>query len=101
VVTSTGVKPKLLRVLQERQIERLGSSQTLHVDFRLLAATTATYPRWLPPGISHRFVLPAQYFSIQLPLFVSAEDIHDLVWHFVARYAKRMNKRIEPFRQKI
>jgi formate hydrogenlyase transcriptional activator len=94
------LQPKLLRVLQEQKIERLGSSQTLHVDFRLIAAT-----HWnLPELVAHRrFRIDLYYrlnvFPIQLPaLRDRPEDIHDLAWHFVARYAKRMNKRIETIR---
>src|ERR1700730_3781360 len=94
------LQPNLLRVLQEQEFERLGSSQTLHVDFRLIAAT-----HWnLPELVAHRrFRIDLYYrlnvFPIQLPaLRDRPEDIHDLVWHFVARYAKRMNKRIETIR---
>jgi len=91
------LQPKLLRVLQEHQIERLGSAQTLHVDFRLVAATHRNLPEMVA---DRRFRIDLYYrlniFPIQLPaLRDRPEDIHDLVWHFVARYAKRMNKRIE------
>jgi formate hydrogenlyase transcriptional activator len=91
------LQPKLLRVLQEHQIERLGSAQTLHVDFRLLAATHRNLPEMVT---DRRFRIDLYYrlnvFPIQLPaLRDRPEDIHDLAWHFVARYAKRMDKRIE------
>src|SRR3982074_3492657 len=94
------LQPKLLRVLQERKIERLGSAQTHYIDFRVIAATH----RNLPEMVAHRhFRIDLYYrlnvFPIQLPaLRDRPEDIPDLVWHFVARYAKRMNKRIASIR---
>jgi formate hydrogenlyase transcriptional activator len=94
------LQPKLLRVLQEQKIERLGNAQTFHIDFRLVAATHRNLAEMIA---DRRFRMDLYYrlnvFPIHLPaLRDRREDIHDLAWHFVARFAKRMNKRIETIR---
>jgi formate hydrogenlyase transcriptional activator len=91
------LQPKLLRVLQEGEFERLGSTQTQRVDVRVVAATNAD----LCKSVSEkRFRADLYYrlnvFPIALPaLRDRAEDIPSLVRHFVAKYSGRMHKRIE------
>src|SRR6202008_1705725 len=91
------LQPKLLRVLQEQEFERLGSSQTTRVNVRVVAATS----RDLPQMVANReFRIDLYYrlnvFPVRLPaLRERAEDIALLVPHFVNLCAKRMKKRVE------
>ena len=91
------LQAKLLRVLQEQEFERLGSTRTIRADFRLVAATHRDLHEMAETG---RFRSDLYYrlnvFPIEIPpLRDRAEDIPLLVWHFVRKYAQRMNKRIE------
>ena len=86
----------LLRVLQEKEITRVGGHQTIKVDFRCIAATNKDLETMIKDG---RFRPDLYYrlnvFRIEIPpLRERREDIPPLVNHFVGKYAAAMNKRI-------
>ena len=91
------LQSKLLRVLQEQEFERLGSTRTLRVDVRLVAATN----RNLEQMVSDKQFREDLYFRLNVfpiripPLRERKRDIPLLVRHYVEKYAQRMNKRIE------
>ena len=91
------LQPKLLRVLQEQEFERLGSSHTRRVDVRLIAATNHDLSRMVAEG---RF-RPDLFYRLNVfpiivpPLRERVEDIPLLARYFANKYARRMNKRIE------
>ena len=91
------LQPKLLRVLQEREFERLGSARTIQTDARLVAATNLDLARMVEKG---KFRADLFYrlniFPVQIPpLRERTKDIPLLVQHFVQHYAERMNRVIE------
>jgi formate hydrogenlyase transcriptional activator len=91
------LQPKLLRVLQEQEFERLGSNRTHKVDVRLIAATHRNLALMVRQGtFRDDLYYRLNVFPIQVPaLRQRTEDIPKLVWHFIGLYAQRMNKRIE------
>jgi len=91
------IQPKLLRALQEREFERLGSTRTKKVDVRLVAATN----RDLEKMIENREFRSDLYYRLNVfpiripPLRERPEDIPLLVRYFAQKYGRRMEKRIE------
>ena len=90
------LQSKLLRVLQEQEFERLGSTRTIHVDVRLVAATN----RDLAQMVAEKQFRSDLYYRLNVfpitapPLRERAEDIPSLVRYFAQKYGQRMNKEI-------
>jgi len=91
------LQPKLLRVLQDQEFERLGSTRTLKVDVRIVAATNRDLARGMA---AHEFRADLFYRLNVFPIHVPAlrdrpEDIPLLVRYFVQKFAQRMQHKIE------
>jgi formate hydrogenlyase transcriptional activator len=93
---SLELQPKLLRAVQEQEFERLGSSRTIHVDVRMIAATHRDLRGMIREqkfreDLFYRF----NVFPIEIPpLRERREDIPLLVHHFVSKLSRQMGKRI-------
>ena len=91
------LQPKILRALQEKEIERLGGTRTIPVDVRLVAATN----RNLEKMVADREFRSDLYYRLRVfPITMPAlrerrEDIPLLVRHFVSKHARHLGKRIE------
>jgi formate hydrogenlyase transcriptional activator len=90
------LQPKLLRVLQEQEFERLGSTRTQRVDVRVVAATNAN----LAPMVAEKKFRSDLFYRLNVfpitvpPLRERRDDIERLVRHFANKYAQRMGKLI-------
>jgi transcriptional regulator with GAF, ATPase, and Fis domain len=91
------LQAKLLRVLQEQEFERLGSTQTVHVNVRIVAATNCDLKTMMAEKqFRNDLYFRLNVFPIRIPpLRERPEDIVQLVKAFVSRFATRMNRRIE------
>ena len=91
------LQAKLLRVLQEREIERVGGTRAIKIDVQVVAATNAD----LKDAVSRGVFREDLYYRLNVvpvevpPLRARAEDIPLLVEHFIRRYGRAFNKRVE------
>jgi len=97
------VQAKLLRVLEQGRFERLGSTRTLQVNVRIIAASNRDLARNVEEGkFRNDLYYRLNVFPIAVPpLRERSEDIPLLVWTFVRQYEKKMGKRIEHIPRKI
>jgi PAS domain S-box-containing protein len=91
------VQVKLLRVLEERQIERLGSPKSIHVDVRIIAATHRNLELRIVDGsFREDLFYRLNVFPVQVPpLRERVDDIPLLVWRFVEEFSRTFGKRVD------
>ena len=91
------LQPKLLRVLQEQQFERLGGTRTIQTNVRLIAATHRNLAQMVDEGkFRQDLFYRLNVFPITVPpLRDRPEDIPHLVWHYTNTYARQFNRQIE------
>jgi formate hydrogenlyase transcriptional activator len=91
------LQPKLLRVLQEQEFERLGGNRTQRVDVRVVTATHQDLPKLVSErAFRSDLFYRLNVFPIQIPaLRERAEDLPLLVRYFVQRFSRRLNKGVE------
>jgi DNA-binding NtrC family response regulator len=98
---SQTTQTKLLRVLQEREFERVGSNQTVKVDVRIIAATNKD----LEEAVKLKEIREDLYYRLNVvPIFIPAlkkrrEDIPPLIEHFISKFSEENNKDIEGITQ--
>ncbi len=90
------IQQKLLRVLQEREFERVGGTEPIRVDIRLIAATNADLPERIKAGkFREDLYYRLNVVSLRLPsLKERTEDIPLLARYFLARYGQRTNRKV-------